>query len=265
MCVINFYNNYLTEKKKIYFISDIHLGAPALSNNACRERLFTKWLDYIKSDVAELYLMGDIFDFWFEYQKVIPRGFTRVLGRLADISDSGVPVHFFTGNHDLWIFDYLPQEIGLIMHREEYITDIYGKKFFLAHGDGFDPDDRGYLLLKKIFTNRVLQWLFARLHPNFAFFLAHRWAKSSRLSKMEGEEEFKVKNDSMFHFAEKYIEKEWVDYFIFGHRHKMADVDLDNGSRFILLGDWITNFSYGVFDGVKFELKRFKEIEKRFS
>ncbi len=248
----------MTEKKKIYFISDIHLGAPALNNNAYRERLFTKWLDYIKDDVAVLYLLGDIFDFWFEYQKVIPRGFTRVLGRLAEIADSGIPVHFFTGNHDLWVFDYLPEEIGLIVHREEYITEICGKKFFLAHGDGLDPDDKGYILLKKIFTCKTLQWLFARLHPNFAFYLAHRWSISSRLSKLNNQGEFKVKNECMYKFAEKFLDKEWVDYFIFGHRHEMADLSIYGGSRFILLGDWITNYSYGVFDGENFELKKFK-------
>ena len=248
----------MKEKKKIYFVSDTHLGAPALDNNDYRERLFAGWLDLIKNDAAELYLMGDIFDFWFEYQKVVPRGFSRVLGRLADISDAGTSVHFFTGNHDLWVFDYLPDEIGLTLHRNEYITEIGGKKFFLAHGDGFDPGDKGYLLLKKIFTSKKLQWLFARLHPNFAFFLAHYWSRSSRLSKIDNEEEFKVKNEAMFKFAENFLQKEWVDYFIFGHRHRIADVNLHGGSRFILLGDWITNFSYGVFDGETFELKKFK-------
>jgi UDP-2,3-diacylglucosamine hydrolase len=248
----------LEENKKIYFISDIHLGAPALKNNREREKWFAEWLDFIRDDVSELYLMGDIFDFWFEYKKVVPRGFIRILGRLADLSDRGVPIHFFTGNHDLWIFDYLPEEIGLTLHREEFITVINGKKFFLAHGDGLDPKDKGYLLIKKIFTNKALQWIFARLHPNFAFFLAHKWSKSSRLSKMYEQEEFKVKNECMFKFAQNYLEKEWIDYFIFGHRHQMADVELKKGSRYILLGDWITNFSYGTFDGETFTLNKFK-------
>lgn len=248
----------MSEKGKIYFISDVHLGAPALSNNRERELLFAKWLDSIRDDVAELYLMGDIFDFWFEYRKVVPRGFTRILGRLADLTDKGVPVHFFTGNHDVWVFDYLPQEIGLIVHRDEWITEIRGKKFYLAHGDGLDPDDKGYLFLKKIFTSRTLQWWFSRIHPNFAFYLAHNWSKSSRLSKLNRQEEFKVKNECMYKFAENYLQKEWIDYFIFGHRHRMADVEVKNGSRFILLGDWITNFSYGVFDGNRFILNKFE-------
>ena len=248
----------MPEKNKIYFISDVHLGAPALTNNKQRELLFAGWLDDIKHDVAELYLVGDIFDFWFEYKKVVPRGFTRILGRLADLTDSGIPVHFFTGNHDLWVFDYLKEETGLMIHYDELITTIRGKKFYIAHGDGLDPDDKGYLFLKKVFSNKKLQWIFARLHPNFAFNLAHRWSKSSRLSKLNRLEEFNVKNENMYRFAENYLETEWIDYFIFGHRHQMADVEIKGSSRMILLGDWIKNFSYGVFDGNTFTLKKFE-------
>jgi UDP-2,3-diacylglucosamine hydrolase len=248
----------LSERKNIYFISDVHLGAPALANNRERELLFARWLDFIRDDVAELYMLGDIFDFWFEYRKVVPRGFTRILGRLADLSDNGVSIHFFTGNHDVWVFDYLPNEIGLTLHCNEFITEISGKKFYLAHGDGLDPEDKGYLFLKKIFTSKTLQWWFSRIHPNFAFHMAHQWSKSSRLSKLNRKEEFKVKNECMYKFAEKYLEKEWIDYFIFGHRHQMANVEIKNGSRFILLGDWIKNFSYGVFDGERFVLNKFE-------
>ena len=220
---------------------------------------FARWLDFIRDDAAELYLMGDIFDFWFEYRKVVPRGFTRVLGRLADMSDQGISIHFFAGNHDLWVFDYLPNEIGLTLHRDQLVTEIYGKKFFLAHGDGLDPADKGYLFLKKIFTSRTLQWWFSRIHPNFAFYLAHNWSKSSRLSKLNRQEEFKVKNECMYKFAENYLQKEWIDYFIFGHRHQMTNLEIKNGSRFILLGDWIKKFSYGVFDGESFVLNKFEK------
>lgn len=229
-----------------------------MTNNRERERLFARWLDSIKHDAAELYLMGDIFDFWFEYRKVVPRGFSRILGRLADMADGGISIHFFTGNHDVWVFDYLPREIGLKLHRNELITEIKGKKFFLAHGDGLDSTDKGYLFLKKIFTSKTLQWWFSRLHPNFAFFLAHQWSKSSRISKLNRQEEFKVKNEAMYRFAEKYLEKEWIDYFIFGHRHRVVNVEVKQHSRFILLGDWITNFSYGVFDGSDFVLNKFE-------
>lgn len=248
----------MSDTGKIYFVSDVHLGAPALANNRERELLFARWLDSIKNDAAALYLMGDIFDFWFEYRKVVPRGFTRILGRLADMADSGVDIHFFTGNHDVWVFDYLPKEIGLTLHRNEFVAEIQGKKFFLAHGDGLDPEDKGYLFLKKIFTSKTLQWWFSRIHPNFAFYLAHQWSKSSRMAKLNRQEEFKVKNEAMYKFAEKYLEKEWIDYFIFGHRHRMVNVELKDDTRFILLGDWITNFSFGVFDGKHFVLNKFE-------
>lgn len=219
--------------------------------------LFAQWLDYISNDVSELYLLGDIFDFWFEYKKVVPRGFTRILGRLANLTDRGIPVHFFAGNHDLWVFDYLKEETGLIIHYEELITTIGNKKFFLAHGDGLDPDEKGYLFLKKVFTNKQLQWAFARLHPNFAFYIAHRWSKSSRLSKLDREEEFNVKNENLYRFAQNYLDTEWIDYFIFGHRHQMAEVEVMNNSKMLLLGDWIKSFSYAVFDGDNINLKIF--------
>ncbi|MEN8116477.1 MAG: UDP-2,3-diacylglucosamine diphosphatase [Bacteroidota bacterium] len=249
----------MTEKGKIYFVSDVHLGAPALNNNREREILFTQWLDEIKNDVAELYLMGDIFDFWYEYKKVVPRGFTRVLSRIADLTDNGVPVYFFPGNHDLWIYDYLPAETGVIVHRKEIVKEIRGKRFFLAHGDGLDAGDRGYIFLKKIFTSKTLQWLFSRIHPNGAFYLAHKWSESSRLSKDETDSDFMVNNDGMYKFAADFLKKEPIDYFIMGHRHQMADVKMDDNTRFILLGDWIKCFSYGVFDGEEFELKKIKQ------
>jgi UDP-2,3-diacylglucosamine hydrolase len=247
----------LNEKGKIYFVSDVHLGAPALSDNRKREQLFVSWLDNIRSDATEIYLMGDIFDYWFEYKKVVPRGFTRVLGKLAEITDRGIPVHYFTGNHDIWIFDYLPTETGVIVHHNPLTTSLLGKKFLLAHGDGLDPNDKGYLLLKKIFKNRTLQWLYARLHPNFAISLAQRWSKSSRLSKKPGNSEFAAEDESMYQYAKSVLEKEHYDYFVFGHRHQMANIALSPDSRFILLGDWIKTFSYGSFDGNTFDLKIF--------
>ncbi len=247
---------------KIYFISDIHLGAPASKNNRERELLFANWLDEIKDDVAELYLLGDIFDFWWEYKKVVPRGFTRILGRIADLTDSGVDVHFFAGNHDLWAFDYLTEEIGVTVHHNEIVKDIKGKKFFLAHGDGLDADDKGYMFLKKIFTNKTLQWMYSRLHPNFAFALAHKWSKSRQMAKINIDDKFDVNSEGIFKFAENFLEKEFVDFFISGHRHVMLNVEIGKNSRFILLGDWIKFFSYGVFDGDKFELKKYTDLAK---
>lgn len=253
----------MIEKGKIYFISDVHLGAPALNNNHQREMLFAQWLDDINDDVQELYLMGDIFDFWWEYKKVVPRGFTRILGRIANLTDRGIPVHFFPGNHDLWVFDYLPSELGVIVHKSEIIKEIGGKKFLLAHGDGLDSEDVGYIRLKKIFTNRNLQWWFSRLHPNFALHIAHKWSKSSRTAKFNREEEFNVNNEGMYKFAQSFLKKEPIDYFIFGHRHQMVNIPIAENSRFVLLGDWIKNFSYGVFDGEKFELLKYKDLQLR--
>ncbi|HRX11369.1 MAG TPA: UDP-2,3-diacylglucosamine diphosphatase [Draconibacterium sp.] len=250
----------MTGKGKIYFVSDVHLGAPALSNNHERELRFAHWLDSINHDVKELYLMGDIFDFWWEYKKVVPRGFTRILGRIANLTDRGIPVYFFPGNHDLWVFDYLPSELGVIVHHHEIVKEIEGKKFFLAHGDGLDASDVGYNRLKKIFTNRKMQWLFSRLHPNFALHIAHKWSKSSRTAKFEKEAEFDVNVDGMYKFAKSFLKIEKVDYFIFGHRHCMVNTPMNDDTSFVLLGDWIKNFSYGVFDGEKFELKKYNDI-----
>ncbi len=248
----------MSVKGRIYFVSDVHLGAPALKNNRERELLFARWLDDIKDDVAELYLMGDIFDFWFEYKKVVPRGFTRILGRIADIADRGIPVHFYVGNHDLWLKDYLAEELGITIHYQQTLKEIRGKKFLLAHGDGLDADDKGYIFLKKVFTNKTMQWLFSLMHPNFGLYIAHKWSASSRLSKSDYREDFMVNQDGMYKFAAAFLKSNPVDYFVMGHRHRMANEKMEENARFILLGDWIRSFSYGVFDGDKFELKKYK-------
>lgn len=247
----------MLKEKKIYFVSDVHLGAPALRDNKAREMRFVRWLGEVSNNAAAIYLMGDIFDYWFEYKTVVPRGFTRVLGKLAECTDRGIPVHFFTGNHDVWVFDYLPTETGVIMHKEAYRVELSGKKFYLAHGDGLDARDKGYLLLKKIFTSKTLQWLYARVHPNLTISLAHRWSKNSRLAKMTEGQVRNIEEEGIYTFAQSLLSNEEVDYFVFGHRHRMADLPIGNKSRFILLGDWIKTFSYGVFDGEKFELKIF--------
>lgn len=249
----------MSEKGLIYFVSDVHLGAPALKNNREREILFAQWLDEIEADVAELYLMGDIFDFWFEYKKVVPRGFVRILGRIADLADKGIPIHFFAGNHDLWLKEYLTEELGITIHHKQVVKEIRGKKFFLAHGDGLDAGDKGYLFLKKVFTNRLAQWLFARLHPNLGFGIAHKWSSDSRLSKSDYQQEFVVNKDGMYSFATDFLKTNPVDYFVMGHRHRMINEKMDGKARFIILGDWINSFSYGVFDGEKFDLKKYKD------
>lgn len=248
----------LNRNNKIYFASDAHFGLSGPEGSLPREKLFVKWLETIRKDAGEIFLLGDIFDFWFEYRYVVPRGYTRILGKIAEITDSGIPVHFFTGNHDLWVFGYLPAETGMIIHKSPYITEIEGKKFYLAHGDGLDDKDKGFRLLKGIFTNRVLQWMFARLHPNFAIWFAHRWSHNSRYSKdliipFRGEDK-----EEQIIFANRLLEKEHFDFFVFGHRHIPLDLPLNNGiSRYINLGDWLWHFTYGVFDGKKLTVQKF--------
>jgi UDP-2,3-diacylglucosamine hydrolase len=249
-----------TPNKKIYFASDVHLGHPNIEQARWREHLFVKWLDEIKDDAAEIYLVGDIFDFWYEYKKVVPRGFVRTLGKIAEIADSGIPVHFFTGNHDVWVFDYLPAETGVILHREPIEKEFYGKSFYIAHGDGLGPGDKGYKLLKIAFTSKFLQWIFSRLHPNFALWLAHSWSNSSRRTKgVEAEGFHGEQKEFLYLYAKQLMETKPYNFFIFGHRHLMVDMPLSNSSRFINLGDWLYNFSYGVFDGDTFKLLKYKK------
>lgn len=246
-------------KIKTYFVSDVHLGAPASKNNREREKLFVEWLDMAARDAREIYLLGDIFDFWYEYRKVAPRGFVRTLGKIAEITDREIPVHFFTGNHDIWVFDYLTSETGIILHRSPIEKEIDGKTFYLGHGDGLDPSEKGYLRLKRIFTSRTAQRLFSMLHPNIAFWFGHKWAKHSRLAKgLEPEISRGPEFESSVTFAKEYRKHNDVDYFIFGHRHIMMNEEINNQSRVIILGEWFNYFSYAVFDGNEIELKKYK-------
>ena len=236
----------------------MHLGLPSYEKSHSREKHFVKWLSEISKDAKEIYLLGDIFDFWFEYKRVVPRGFTRLLGKIAEITDSGIPVHFFTGNHDLWVFDYLPKETGVILHRDPIIKELSGKKFYLAHGDGLGPHDKAYKLLKRIFSSRTIQWFFARLHPNLALALAHFWSNQSRYVKGINAEEFKGEDKEwLVQYAKSVLAKEHFDYMIFGHRHIAIDIEIGNNCHYINLGEWLTNYNYGKFDGEKFELKKY--------
>ena len=245
------------QKDKIYFASDVHLGLPNYKESLTREKYFVRWLDSIKHDAREIVLLGDIFDFWFEYKRAIPRGFTRFLGKLCELTDSGIPVHFFTGNHDMWIFDYLPRETGIILHKEPIIKEYSGEKFFLAHGDGLGPGDNSYKLLKKIFASKFSQWLFARFHPNIGIWIANTWSTHSRYSRetkpFEGEDK-----EWLILYSKKLLKSEDFDFMVYGHRHLPMDLKLNEKTRYINLGDWITNFTYGVFDGEKMEIKKFE-------
>jgi len=243
---------------KIYFVSDLHLGTPNKEETKKRELKFVRWLDMIKQDATELYLLGDVFDMWFEYKRVIPKGFTRLFGKLAEISDAGIPVHFFTGNHDMWVFDYFTEELGFRIYREPITRAIAGKKFFIGHGDGLGSGDKGYKFIKKAFSSKINQWLFARLHPNFALGLAEYFSGKSRAANAQYDEIFTFEEEEILvQFSKKYLEKETIDYFIFGHRHLKLDIQLNDSSRYINLGEWVKGSSYGVFDGEELILKEF--------
>ncbi len=246
--------------KKIFFVSDLHFGAPALRNNKERELLFVDWLKSIREEASMIFLMGDFFDFWFEYKKTVPKGFVRSLGTLAEICDSGIPVHFFTGNHDIWVFDYLPKETGMVVHSGSVEMELYGKKFFLSHGDDLGEKDFGYQLIKKFFHNKIAQWAFAKIHPDLSFRLAHYWSKKSRLSYNSKEQNFKgLEFEAQYNFAKSVLQKEHFDYFVFGHRHIMLNEQVEPDSRLIVLGDWIKKFSYGVFDASGFRLENINQ------
>ncbi len=250
-------------KKKIYFASDFHLGVPDYENSLIREKLFVTWLDEVRSDAGEIYLMGDIFDFWFEYKTVIPKGFVRILGKLAEITDSGIPVYLFKGNHDVWAFDYLQKEINIQLFRQPEIKIFGNKRFYLAHGDGLGPGDTGYKFLKKVFAFRPNQWLFNWLHPDIGTRIGLYFSKKSRYAHIAKEGRKEKINDFHDEMLYKYSlnilkEDKDIDYFVFGHRHLPLDIRLNEKTRFIILGDWLTNFSYAVFDGNELELKYYK-------
>ncbi len=253
-----------TYKKNIYFASDFHLGIPDYKSSLKREKLLVKWLDEIKNDAKEIYLLGDIFDFWFEYKTVVPKGFVRLFGKLAEITDSGIPVYLFKGNHDIWAFDYLNKELNIQIHRKPLVKEINNKRFYLAHGDGLGKGDNRYKFLKKIFECRFNQWLFKWLHPDIGTRLGLYFSSKSRLANIarEGKKEKPkgYENERLFVFSKNLLDKGAnIDYFIFGHRHIPLNAKINDTSKCIILGDWITNFSYAVFDGKDVELKYYKK------
>lgn len=245
--------------KKIYFASDFHLGVPSLESSLKREKKICQWLDTIKTDAEEIYLVGDLFDFWYEYKYTIPKGTVRLLGKIAELTDTGIPVHFFTGNHDLWMKDYFVEELNVQVHHQA-ITKIYnGKTFYIGHGDGLGPGDNWYKILRSIFASKTCQWLFSRLHPNLAFYIAKRSSKRSRVITGDSDEKFLGnENEWLFLYSRDYLKTHTVDYFIFGHRHLPLDLDVDGKARYINLGEWLNYCSYAVFDGEKLELKQFE-------
>ncbi len=234
-----------TTDKKIYFASDFHLGAPSYDSSIQREKKIVEWLNAIQHDAAEVFLVGDIFDFWFEYKQAIPKGFVRLQGKIAELTDKGIPVHVFTGNHDMWIFDYLPKELGVKVYREPIEREFFGKRFFIGHGDGLGPGDRGYKFIKKVFANRFCQWCFARLHPNFGIWLANKFSKTSRAKTGKSDEKFLgEEGEWLIQYCKQKLETEHYDYFVFGHRHLPLEIDLPKNSKYFNLGEWINYRSY---------------------
>ncbi|HPD95492.1 MAG: UDP-2,3-diacylglucosamine diphosphatase [Bacteroidales bacterium] len=246
----------MSQTPKIFFASDMHFGLPNQQESLPRERLFNAWLDSINDEITELYLVGDIFDFWFEYKRVVPKGYTRFLGRIANLTDRGVPVHFFTGNHDVWMFDYFEKELGVTIHRKPITVDLLGKKFLLAHGDGLGPGDLSYKLLKQMFTSPMLQWMFARIHPNFSLWFGNRWSIGSRYSK-EITHNFRGEDEQITKYSRLMLEKENFNFFIYGHWHSPIIYPLTDDARIAILGDWLVSNTYAVWDGETFKLMKY--------
>jgi UDP-2,3-diacylglucosamine hydrolase len=244
---------------KIYFASDFHLGIDARLTSVEREAQIVRWLEMVRVDALAIYLVGDLFDFWFEYRSVVPRGHVRFLGKLAEVADAGIQLHIFTGNHDMWMSEYLQQEIGATLHRQPVFQEWMGKKFLIGHGDGLGPGDHGYKFIKKVFASPVSQWLYALLHPDLAFRMANFWSGQSRNSAVIKDRWLGKENEWLVQYANEIIRETELDFLIFGHRHLVIDCTLDNKtSRYINLGDWLSFNSYAVFDGSDLKIRFFE-------
>ncbi len=248
-----------SENKKIYFASDQHLGAPTPEASLPREIFFVAWLDEVKKDAEAIFLLGDLFDFWFEYKTVVPKGFVRVLGKLAEIRDSGIPVYFFVGNHDLWMQDYFEKELNIIVYHKPKEFIINNKTFLIGHGDGLGPHDKGYKRMKKIFTFPLFKWLFKWLHPDLGIRLGQYMSVKNKL--ISGDEDAKFlgeENEWLVQYCKKKLTEKQYDYFVFGHRHLPLEIKLQKNSTYVNLGDWINYYTYGEFDGEELHLTKFK-------
>lgn len=249
----------LPKNKKIYFASDNHLGAPNPQASRAREKQFVAWLEKIQNDAAAIYLLGDLFDFWFEYKTVVPKGFVRVLGKLAEISDAGIPITFFVGNHDLWMRDYFQTELGITVHHQPLVLTVGKTRFFIGHGDGLGPGDKGYKRMKKLFTHPLSKYLFRWLHPDLGMKLGKYLSQKNKLISGKEDVKFLGKDKEwLVAYAQKRLMEEDFDYFVFGHRHLPLQIALNHTSKYINLGDWITHNTYAVFDGATLELKTWK-------
>lgn len=244
---------------KTFFASDFHLGTDGMTSSAEREKLIVQWLDQSMPEMNALYLVGDVWDYWFEYGRVIPKGYSRLLGCLARIRDANIPVYYFTGNHDMWMFRYLTDEFDIPILRHPVVHTIDGKKFFIGHGDGLGPGDFGYKFIKKVFASPVSQWLFARIHPNTGLRIMKYWSGTSR-QHTEEERFLGPEKEWLIRFAMEELSRQKIDYFIFGHRHLPIEYDLgDTGAKYINLGDWLRYNSYAVWDGQQLKLCHYPE------
>lgn len=244
--------------KNIYFASDNHLGAPSIEASKPREKKFVSWLDEIKEDAAAIFLIGDLFDFWFEYKTVIPKGFTRTLGKLAELSDSGIPIYYFVGNHDLWMNGYFQEELNIpVYHKPEEFT-FNDKLFYIGHGDGLGPGDKGYKRMKKVFTSPFFKWLFKWLHPDIGMRIAQYLSVKNKLISGDEDATFLGEDKEWLAiYSHKKLKEKHRDFFVFGHRHMPLEIKLNNTATYINLGDWISYYTYGVFDGEDFHLKSY--------
>lgn len=243
----------------IYFVSDAHLGSLLEKDPRGQELKLVRWLDAVKKDAEVIYLLGDIFDFWFEYKTVVPKGFVRLFGKLAELTDAGIQIHFFIGNHDLWTFGYFEDEIGMKVHYKPFTVTHSGKQFFLAHGDGLLTHDKKFLFLRKIFHSRFSQQLFALVPPRLGQYLGYRLSKANRLKIEHGDNDYKGEDkEDLVLFSKRYSANHPIDYFVFGHRHIDLKLQLKNEAQVIILGDFVSIFSYGVFDGKEFRLEYFE-------
>jgi UDP-2,3-diacylglucosamine hydrolase len=249
----------MSTRNKLYFASDFHLGANSYVLSREREGRLVRWMDMIKADAAEVFFMGDVFDFWFEYKTVVPKGYIRFLGKLAELADAGIKIYLFKGNHDMWMFDYFTKEFGAVIISNELEIERNGKKFYLHHGDGLGPGDNMYKALKKVFRSQLCQWLFARIHPNLGVGIANRWSSHSRIANKDKNELRPEHQEWLVTYSRDLLKTRFYDYLIFGHRHKPFDIRLDEKSRYINLGEWVTYFTYAEFDGNDLELKYFEK------
>ena len=247
-------------QQRVYFASDFHLGSPDWKSSRVREDKIVRWLNTIRQDAHTIFLLGDIFDFWFEYQSVVPKGYLRLLGTLADLVDHGTQLYLFTGNHDLWMFDYFSQELGVPIVRYPVSLQINDRHFHLGHGDGLGPGDRTYKLLKKVFVSRWGQRLFKLVHPDWGITFAQRWSARSRRKNLTKDESFRTKEEEwIYQYCVEVEERQHHDYYIFGHRHLVLDIPLNENSRYINTGEWITTGHYACYDGQELSVRAYDD------